>query len=235
MISTYKQGKLLTLEGKKYKKQWDVKGQLMVLSHLNNGQLDNPFGPASIYWNSLGELTGLHFYHKGQKHRLGGPQQLIYNQKKLVALCYYKEDKLDNSDGPAEEYLRGDGYYNRYYYRDGLLHRDDNQPAVEQVNKHSIVHKYYHKGQLHHPSAPAVKIWYHYQLILEEYYFKGMLHRDPDFGPARIERYPSSDKIKQYEYWSQGMRHRPHGLPAVYRSSAKGEEVEYWYQGRQYQ
>ena len=84
--------------------------------------------------------------------------------------CWYHNDKLHRTDGPAVEYADG----TKYWYVDGKLHRTDG-PAVEYANGGK---EWYVDGECHRTDGPAVE----YANGSKVWYVDGKLHRTD--GPA---------------------------------------------------
>jgi antitoxin component YwqK of YwqJK toxin-antitoxin module len=128
-------------------------------------------GPAYIVSNSEGGMFRWDYYQEGKLHRVGAPAS---NWASGRDHAYYQEGKLhreasepEGSPGPAVELGQG-GYFEvvssdwlvrsfngpaKLYFRDGLLHRD-NQPAVESLGSKC----WYQEGKLHREDGPAVEV-----------------------------------------------------------------------------
>ena len=87
------------------------------------------------------------------------------------------------------------------YYKNGVLHRDGDLPAIECLNRTL----YYKNGILHRDGDLPAAI---YQNGEERYYKNGNLHRDSNLPAVKY-----SDGSKYY--YNNGALHRDHGLPAV--------------------
>lgn len=92
---------------------------------------------------------------------------------------WYKDGKLNRTDGPAIEWFDGA----KYWYKDGVYHRDDG-PALELVDG---TKKWYKNGNLHREDGPAIQ----YSNGNEEWCYEGVHHRIG--GPAIS--YPNGTKI----------------------------------------
>jgi hypothetical protein len=109
--------------------------------------------------------------------------------------------------------LEIDRFGNKYWYKNGKLHRDDG-PAMELVNGDK---EWYKDGKCHRNNGPAVeedgdKFWYK----------NDELHRDD--GPA-IEL-SNGGKF----WYKNGKSHRNDGPAVEYLEGNK----EYWYNGKQF-
>jgi hypothetical protein len=159
----------------------------------------------------------------------------------MKKICYYYNDVLHNSDGPAV--IFGDGH-KLYYFWDCLIKEELSNGTIinydsPKVEKNENFIKYYNYGKLHSNEGPAViysngdKYWYQYGKIHrendlpaieyssgEKRWFKyGILHRDEEKGPAIIF------SEKEYEFYHMGIVHRKNG-PAVIREYKKAWMVE---------
>lgn len=114
------------------------------------------------------------------------------------------------------------GYRYTYYHKNGVLHRENNLPALSIVNDiyETYSHTHYLNGVVHNGVLPAQ----YGSNGLIKYMVNGKLHRDGD-APAHISK---DDKIR--EWWVNGKRHRAGGKPAVMWDNG---DVEYWVDGVQ--
>lgn len=74
----------------------------------------------------------------------------------------------------------------------GRLHRDPREgPARISWSAAGRIcsERYYWRGRMHRPDGPALIDRWHGGVV-EEYYRHGLVHRDPNEGPARLERTP---------------------------------------------
>lgn len=109
-------------------------------------------------------------------------------------------------------------YSNRYYwYRHGLLHRDNDKPAVVWNNGPK---EWFHNGSTRcNEDQPAVI----FSDGMREWYKHGARHRDRDL-PAIIYADGST------AYYKHGLLHRDGGRPAVIQ--LHDNAIEYWVQGK---
>lgn len=125
---------------------------------------------------------------------------------KLNSWLYYDENN-NLIEMPAVEKPNGD----KYYFLNGLRHRDNNLPAIDCVNGEK---RYYVNGLLHRDpyyDSNSQKVDLPAMVFAngdKHYYIHGILHRDNNL-PA-IE-FKSGTK----EYYVNGVLHRDYGLPAI--------------------
>lgn len=159
----------------------------------------------------------------------------------MKKICYYSNDTLHNTEGPAVIFENG---RKLYYLWDCLIKEelpdgtiiDYDSPRVEKTD--SCI-EYYNYEKLHSTDGPAViysngdKYWFQYGKIHrdedkpaieypsgEKRWFKhGVLHRDEDKGPAIVFSETNC------EYYNMGVVHRKNG-PAVIRDYKKAWMVE---------
>lgn len=122
------------------------------------------------------------------------------------------------------------------WYKNGLLHRDGDEPAVININigMDTITTQFYKNGKLHREGSPAISIRQLQTglLIKEEWYNEGLLHREG--SPASISYFISKNdeknEIKQtsenHEYMKReelwcihGKKNRDGDKPAFIRYS----------------
>jgi antitoxin component YwqK of YwqJK toxin-antitoxin module len=117
-----------------------------------------------------------------------------------------------DNDQPAVINVNG----SKYWYRNGQLHRDNDQPATIDSNG---TKEWYKNGQLHRDNDKPAVI---YSNGSKYWYRNGQLHRDND-QPAMI--YSNGSK-----YWYRnGQLHRDNDQPAVIDS----EGTKFWYRNGQ--
>jgi len=126
-----------------------------------------------------------------------------------------------------------DGDKSHYFYKDGLLHRDEDQPSIifyknhklfkpydgtlnylEIVYQNSEIH-YYKEGKLHREGNKPAIISYHFDIghnngfnvtygISERYYINGELHRDDDEnGNPQPASFSTMNAI--YDFYKHGI------------------------------
>jgi hypothetical protein len=98
------------------------------------------------------------------------------------------------------------------YYKNGVLHRDGDLPAIECPNRAL----YYKNGKLHRDGDLPAGIYLNGE---ERYYKNGKLHRDFDLPAVKY-----SDGSKYY--YKNGALHRDHGLPAI----ESANDCKYYYE-----
>lgn len=118
----------------------------------------------------------------------------------------YLLGKIHNSIMPAVSYRTG----KVIYYRNGLIHRDDDEPAIIYADGSQ---KWWIDGFRHRDfNMPAI--------VREngeiEYWINGLRHRNGDL-PAYIK--PNVVEV----YYKNGKIHRDRGLPAVVRDNGDNE------------
>lgn len=116
-------------------------------------------------------------------------------------------NKLHCLNQPAIRWNNGD----EEWYFNGLLHRNDNQPAVI---KKGIRKEWWKNGKLHQDNAPAI-IWDNGR---QEWYSHGVKHRSN--APAIIYDFGG------VEWWDNGVLHRLDG-PAVI--DHQGTQIWYYF------
>jgi hypothetical protein len=110
------------------------------------------------------------------------------------------------------EEMKTDRYGNKYWYRNGKLHREDG-PAVEYSDGHK---EWWVNGKPHRENGPAIK-WCNGD---KEWYWDGERHRKD--GPA-------VECINGYKAWyNNGKRHNIYGPAIIYVNGYK----EYWIEGK---
>ena len=102
------------------------------------------------------------------------------------------------------------------WYRNGVLHRDDDLPAVDYKNGVQI---WYQNGKKHRNGDKPAKIG----LGDQEWYINNKRHRDNDL-PACIWRSGT------LEWYQNGHLHRDNDLPAITKESSN---YQAWYQNGQ--
>lgn len=117
---------------------------------------------------------------------------ITYREYRLDGLLH-----RDRGEGPATLGHKG----TEYYYRNGVLHREDG-PAVVQKDGSF---KYYRNGVLHREDGPAVRVMCSGKT---EYRRDGLLHRDPKEGPAATYMENVSSYTPIYVYAMNGLRVR---------------------------
>lgn len=128
---------------------------------------------------------------KGELHCDDGPT--VFDEKKEY-VKYYKNGKLHRIDGPAviqPKYVDGKNTIEEWYFH-GLLHRDGDEPAVNntfitEAGFEGYENCYYKYGILHRKTGPARILYNPYQDedcgILCEWFRNDVFHRDN--GPAQ--------------------------------------------------
>lgn len=113
-----------------------------------------------------------------------------------VIKFWHQYDILHRGDDkPAIVKIDNDFIYEKQWYKDGKLHRENNPAIVKYYNEKKIDQYWYLRGQLHRDDGPAVL----YDENQEWFQF-GQLHRED--GPAVI-------KNNGDQYWYQyGLLHR---------------------------
>lgn len=91
---------------------------------------------------------------------------------------------------------------NKYWFQNGELHRDDDQPAVEWATGTKL---WYQHGELHRDNDQPAMEWANGN---KEWYQHGEMHRDND-RPA-VE-WANGDK----EWWQHGKRYRDNDCPVI--------------------
>lgn len=96
----------------------------------------------------------------------------------------------------------------QFWYQNGCLHRDNDEPAV--IWNNSTNYKlWYQYGRLHRDNdLPAIT-----STVQREWYQNGRLHRDHD-QPAVI-RYNKPNQWYWKEYYQHGLLHRENDFPAI--------------------
>lgn len=122
----------------------------------------------------------------------------------------YKLHNID--DKPAVLFLNNG---TRHWYKDGLLHRDFDLPAIQEPN---VKECWYKDGLLHRDhDLPAIRR-FDGKSCAQLWYQNGICHREND-KPAIIE-----DDGSQYWYYN-GLCHREGDLPSV----IKADGYKAWY------
>ena len=135
---------------------------------------------------------------------------------------------------------RIDSFQNKYWYKEGKLHREDG-PAIECniINDH----RWYKEDKLHREDGPAIEFYNRYKEWYKEWYKEGKYHRED--GPAiensngdkhwfiegKLHRLdgPAIEYSKGTKWWFiEGKRHRTDGPAIHYFDGTK----EYYYLGK---
>jgi len=103
------------------------------------------------------------------------------------------------------------------WYKDGLLHREGDKPALIDFEFGMNLNSYYINGKLHRDGDnPAVE-----SQSFNKWFRHGLLHRDGDL-PAVVDDL-------QYEWWVNGKRHRDGDKPAY--DDQRTETKQWWVHG----
>ena len=124
------------------------------------------------------------------------------------------QQKINNNNDIYDECVSDSG--NRHYYKNQLLHRDDDLPAVEYSNgdKH-----WYKDGKRHRENdLPSIE----YSNGTKKWYKNGILHREDDYA---VE-HSNGDKA----WYKNGLLHRENGPAIEYSDGNK----YYYLEGIQY-
>jgi hypothetical protein len=114
-------------------------------------------------------------------------------------------------DKPAEIWLN-----NKYWYKLGKLHRDNDLPAIIHSDGSS---EWFQNGLLHREQDLSARITKEFQV----WYKNGLRHRDNDL--------PASISAGIQEWWKNGQLHRDNDKPAIIYKSG----FTFWYKnGKQY-
>ena len=223
--------------------KWYVRGEL----HSQNDEPCASYPDGRKEWRYYGRLHrpndkpalissngDQYYFNQGQIHREGDNPSVIFANGDL----YYHKWGAPHREGdnPASVCVNG----RLEYYKDGKIHREGDNPAI--IRETGVL-EYFKKGKLHRDGDnPAIE----YPNGAKFYCKNGFLHRDGDL-PAVINPDPSQTEDLfleerdneepvqfnyNYEYWFDGLRHRKHGLPAVYHRN--GEIEEYYVNGEKH-
>ena len=102
------------------------------------------------------------------------------------------------------------------YYLDGVLHRENDKPAIEYASGSKM---WYRKGQLHRENdKPAIE----YVSGTKYWYYKGQIHRENDK--------PAVEEVNGTKEWyRKGLLHRENDWPAIEWSDGT---KEWWLNGK---
>lgn len=199
---------------------YNQEGKLYRRTYYNYGEEHSPNNdtPSSILLDSE-SLNPIEIeYHKnGMLHRDNGKPSLIrYNDKGEVSeLSYHINGDLHSPDNntPAKmvkTYDKYDSSHVEEYYKNGMLHRDGDLPALISNENGDSVQKFYKDGKLHRENAPAVIKKYENKNIIE-YYNNDELH-SPDINtPSYSET--RDDGTYLIRYHKNGVLSRNDELP----------------------
>jgi hypothetical protein len=99
-----------------------------------------------------------------------GAECKIYNNG---SKCWFVNDKLHRTDGPAIEYASG----SKFWYLNGTLHRSDG-PAIECANDDKY---WFLNGEFHRTDGPAIE---HIDGS-QEWYINGKQYSEEEFEMAK--------------------------------------------------
>lgn len=111
------------------------------------------------------------------------------------------------SDTDIKNGLVIDDFKNKRWYKDDVLHREDDLPAIELNNG---AKQWWMNGERHRKDGHAIE----YENGDKEWWIGGKRHRED--GPA-VEYIHNTNAGKHKEWWIDGKRHREDG-PAVENS-----------------
>ena len=217
--------------------KWYIRGEL----HSQNDEPCSSYPDGRKEWRYFGKLHRSkdkpalitsngdeYYFNQGQIHRDGDNPSVIFANGDV----YYHKWGAPHREGDLPAVICTNGRLE--YYKDGKYDREGDLPAI--IRETGVL-EYFKKGKLHRDGDnPAIE----YPNGAKFYCKNGFLHRDGDL-PAVINPDPSQtddlfleEKNGQepiqfeynYEYWFDGLRHRKHGLPAVYH---KNGEIEKYY------
>lgn len=157
---------------------------------------DEKLGPAVIHPNGC-----YVYYQDGKIHRDEDKPAAKYNDGELV---YYRNNMIHRDEKLGPTVIYPDGSYR--YYKNNVYHRDADEPAVFDVSEYICnVSKtmYYRDGKLHRDNdntgMPQPAITMHNGSTY--YYRNGKLHNE--LGPASIKY--RDGKLHSYEKWLDGV------------------------------
>lgn len=112
------------------------------------------------------------------------------------------------------------------WYRHGILHRENDQPAVEKITDHGTyeIKEWFRHGLSHRDNDRPAKIAKIAEDLVQEWYRYGVLHRVND-RPAKIV------KNLVQEWYRNGVLHRDGDAPAqVWENGIQ----EWWWNGKRH-
>jgi len=153
---------------------------------------------------------------------------IIHRDGDLPALCIYNQDdeltvelwcqygKVHRENGPAfKTYYKG-VVSRASWFRDGRLHREDDEPAsiwYDQyggiVSENWAVNDEFHREG----NKPAIIRYYSDSSIYNKWYKNGELHREND-KPADIQWAEDCKKVYYKKWFKNGQLHRENDQPA---------------------
>lgn len=158
-----------------------------------------------------------------------------HSRKRIKAKYWYKKNskQLHRINGAAVITYHMNGNVNtKQYYRNGILHRDNDKPAVLIYNKHkkNIRLVWYINGQVCRLSdEPALVERKKNKISYLRWYEDGLIHRGHN-KPAVI-RYNTSGKVIEESWYLRGKLHRANDQPAFISYNGDGIDImhESWY------
>jgi len=169
------------------------------------------------------------------------PSRIYFSNYKLVRLCWGESPNYYRENGPAviefnnngniitqkwyntdckllftQEYYDSGNVKRQQYYNKGLLHCENDLPAIEEwYASGKLKSRYWYlNGELHRENdLPAIEEWYDSGKLKSRYwYLNGELHRENDL--SAIEEWYGSGKVKSRHWYVNGESHRENDLPA---------------------
>lgn len=90
-------------------------------------------GPAKIHYDKHSNITKECYYNNNKLHRTDGPAIVCYKDNKIYCFTYMVDNKIHRDDGPAYQTISTNGdIESQIYYKHGVLHRDNDEPAIIQ-------------------------------------------------------------------------------------------------------
>ena len=128
-----------------------------------------------------------------------------------------------NSRGELHDYVDENGVhqpainepYRKEYYKNGKLHRDDDEPAKTEIGGDIKILAHYKNGELHRDGDLPAKYVTGSDAINDEYYYGGMLHRANN-KPSVLIKNRDGDTIEKYHY--AGLLHRTDGAAVTVKN-----------------
>lgn len=155
-------------------------GHLQCVTLFQNDSInDSPFSPAIVQWYSDGNIENIYHYKNDKLHNTNGPAEITFYENgiceyinyhildcrqsinnmpshiewkksgKIEFISYHQNDKLHNTNGPADLDFYNNKLETISFYKNGLLHRDD-LPAIISIPLYLIGSKvsYWRDGVL---------------------------------------------------------------------------------------
>lgn len=178
---------------------------------------------------------------------MGCPSLTLYSDNKRYLERWYTHGKLDSPSlyGNSAQiiYYDNDKINSKYWYKNGLKHRDGGDPAVIKygTDGNIIEESWYQNGELHYSSSeeenndkPARKFYVGGSLEYEEWYQHGKLHRECN-KPAVIEY--NNGKIVSKSWFYDDKLHNEDNRPAIveYDNDGIPTYIEYYTHGKKVQ